>query len=754
VSRSPSSAELLPLPPEWRNRAAALLAQDEIPAAHLEIDLDDQRNFGRGLLLLTNHRWLVLSGNQVVSELPRGAVQSVTLIELLALLEIVVTPSAGKPLRFAATIGHREAARKFVARVHDELRGLTVGPDVGVCPRCAGPLNPDGETCAECDAPPAPPAARSMFRVLHFARPWLWYSIFGIVLTITSTAAALVWPYLTGKLVDDLRGDNAEVWPKVIASLLGLIIASIVACVLGWGRTWTLSWVSERIATNLRLKTYEHLQALSLTYFSGKRTGDLIARVSQDTDRICYFLSVNAIDFACDLLAIILTAGILLWIDPLFAAVTLAPLPVIAWLVQIVRNRLRGGFAAGGRAWGEMTAVLADTIPGIRVVKAFAQEKREVERFGAANRRVLDANDRVNSTWALFGPLLVLLTDIGLLVVWAFGAYWVLRGRITVGELTAFALYLTRFYGRLESMSRMLAAIQRAAASAHRIFEILDMPPDAPQSRNPKPVGRLRGEIEFRNVGFSYGNRSVVHNLSLAIRPGEMVGLVGPSGSGKTTLVNLACRFYDVTSGAILADGVDIRDMNVEDYRRNIGLVLQEPFLFYGSIAENIAYGKPLATRREIIAAARAARAHDFIMKQPDGYDSLVGERGQQLSGGERQRISIARALLIDPAFLILDEATSAVDTETEREIQLALENLIRGRTTIAIAHRLSTLNKADRIVVLEDGRITEVGPHQELLNRGGTYSRLYQAQLRETDGETENSTLSEDEPISPAMAE
>jgi ATP-binding cassette subfamily B protein len=283
-------------------------------------------------------------------------------------------------------------------------------------------------------------------------------------------------------------------------------------------------------------------------------------------------------------------------------------------------------------------------------------------------------------------------------------------------------------------MSRMIAAVQRAAASAHRIFEILDMPPDAPITRTSQRIGRVKGEIEFRHVGFGYGNRQVIRDVSLKIRPGEMVGLVGPSGSGKTTLINLACRFYDITGGAILVDGHDIRDLRIEDYRRNIGLVLQEPFLFYGSIAENIAYGKPDATREEIIAAAKAARAHEFILRQLDGYDALVGERGQQLSGGERQRISIARALLIDPALLILDEATSAVDTETEREIQLALENLIRGRTTIAIAHRLSTLHKADRIVVLENGRITEVGPHQELLERGGTYSRLYQAQLRDVE--------------------
>jgi ATP-binding cassette subfamily B protein len=277
----------------------------------------------------------------------------------------------------------------------------------------------------------------------------------------------------------------------------------------------------------------------------------------------------------------------------------------------------------------------------------------------------------------------------------------------------------------------MLANTQRAAASSYRIFEILDRKPTVMEATHPVAPGRLKGGIELQNVYFKYGTRPVIRNVSLHIQPGELIGLVGPSGSGKSTLVNLVCRFYDVTEGAILADGTDIRSFPIEEYRRNIGIVLQEPYLFYGTIAENIAYGRPNATKAEIIAAARAAHAHDFIRKLPEGYDSIVGERGQSLSGGERQRLSIARALLTDPRILILDEATSAVDNETEREIQAALDNLVRGRTTIAIAHRLSTLRNADRIVVMDGGEISEIGPHAELLERGGLYARLHQVQLQ-----------------------
>jgi ATP-binding cassette subfamily B protein len=280
-------------------------------------------------------------------------------------------------------------------------------------------------------------------------------------------------------------------------------------------------------------------------------------------------------------------------------------------------------------------------------------------------------------------------------------------------------------------MSRMATSTQKAAASSQRLFEILDRPPGVPEPAHPVHPDKIRGAIEVRSASFRFGSRQVIDDVSLDIKPGEMIGLVGTTGAGKSTLVNLVCRFYDVSEGAVLVDGTDIRSFPITEYRRHIGIVLQDPFLFWGSIAENIAYGKPGATRAEIVAAARAARAHEFILQLSDGYDSMVGERGHTLSGGERQRISIARALLIDPSILILDEATSSVDTQTEREIQEALDNLVRGRTTIAIAHRLSTLHKADRLVVLEHGHIVEMGQHADLVAAGGRYAQLYQAQMQ-----------------------
>ncbi|HEY8025968.1 MAG TPA: ABC transporter ATP-binding protein, partial [Burkholderiaceae bacterium] len=334
-------------------------------------------------------------------------------------------------------------------------------------------------------------------------------------------------------------------------------------------------------------------------------------------------------------------------------------------------------------------------------------------------------------TWSLFSPSVSFLTELGLLVVWGFGIWLIAGGKISVGTLTASVAYISRFYGRLDSMSRIVSVTQKSASAAKRIFDILDHVSSVPEPTQPVHLEKINGRIELRDVGFRYGNRAVNRGINLTIEPGEMIGLVGHSGSGKSTLVNLICRFYDVAEGSIRVDGVDIRSLPIAEYRSNIGLVLQEPFLFFGTIAENIAYGKPDASRAEIIAAARAAHAHEFILRLPQGYDSMVGERGQGLSGGERQRISIARALLIDPRILILDEATSSVDSETEKEIQKALENLVQGRTTIAIAHRLSTLNRADRLVVLDRGQVVEEGKHDELMAREGAYFRLYQAQAR-----------------------
>jgi ATP-binding cassette, subfamily B, bacterial len=698
------------------------LAADETILCIFRPDLSAALRFADGVVVVTSRRVWFKDEQGVVGELVRDAPIGVERREHAGVCELFLR-RAHSVARFRYTLARaREAA---------ELAETLGRPSHA--PRARESSDADE------DEPVATSARSPLLRLFEFARPRRSVVLLGLGLTLATTGVGLIPPYLTMPIVDRVlvpwqanAAPGFEAAQRTLVMYLGALgLAAIVAWVLGWAKGAVLAWVSELISADLRNRAFSHLTRLSVQYFGGKRTGDLIARISSETDRLCSFLADTLTDFVTDVLVIAGTLLMLFVLDPILAGAALVSFPPIAWFMVRVRGTLTHGFLRGGRVWSQMTNILADTIPGIRVVKAFSQEQREIKRFAEANQRIVEVNNRTNRLWTSFWPLVALLNQMGLLVVWAVGAHQVLHHRITVGALTAAVAYIGSVYGRVESMSRMLTLTQRATAAAQRLFEILDRVPSVASPKKEVPLGTVKGELAFEHVSFRYGSRLVLDDVSFTLPPGHMLGIVGHTGSGKSTVANLVCRFYDASDGRVRLDGTDVTSLSVEQYRRHIGIVLQDSFLFFGTIGENVAYGLPDARPQQVLDAARAARAHDFVLKLPEAYDSLVGERGQSLSGGERQRVAIARAILVDPQILVLDEATSAVDVQTEREIQQALDNVVRGRTTIAIAHRLSTLAKADLLLVLKDGKVVETGTHAQLMANGGEYARLQRIQQK-----------------------
>ena len=581
-----------------------------------------------------------------------------------------------------------------------------------------------------------------LLRLLGYLTRYRRQLVFGLSAAAVVTLASLLPPYLAGYLIDGVvrrtqegtleRGAAVSVAWIVVGTMAVLYVLRQAAAHV---RLRHMSVLGEWVARDLRAELYEHIQHLSLSFFSRKKTGSLITRVTSDTDRLWDFVAFGVVDVSLSLVMLLGLGVVLLSLDWRLGLVMTLPVPLFCWLIYRHGESLNARFIRAWRKWSRVTDVLSDTIPGIRVVKAFNQESREISRFGERNNDVTEESNEIHKMWTTFWPLLMLAVHTTTVLVWLFAVPRLLGDDppLSAGVFVSFLLYTTMFVAPIEVIGQMARTLNQATSSAHRVFEVLDSEPEVRDVPEPVRLKPVRGQVTFESVTFGYdGVRQVLRGVSFQVQPGELIGLVGPSGGGKSTVVNLIARFYDVTGGAVLIDGVDIRMLDTGHYRQQVGMVLQDPYLFHGTVLENIRYGEPEASLDAVVEAAKAANAHDFVCKLGQGYDTVVGERGHTLSGGERQRISIARAILHDPRILILDEATSSVDTETERAIQEALDRLIAGRTVFAIAHRLSTLRRASRLFVIAKGRLAESGTHRELLgNHEGIYRRLYEMQLQ-----------------------
>ncbi|MBC7805899.1 MAG: ABC transporter ATP-binding protein [Akkermansiaceae bacterium] len=604
--------------------------------------------------------------------------------------------------------------------------------DRRVCPKCGRPLPKNSNVCQACLN-----QGKTLARLFQYATEKRGLVIVLAVLMIAGTAAQLAPGVVVRHLTDDVLAAAPGVSDterlRTLPWLVGALVASqLLAAVITIFRGRLSSFLSNSITLRLRTDLFNHLQKLGLSFYDKRQSGALLARVTQDVNELNNFL-VDGLQFlVVNGLAIVGIVAILMYHNPLLTFLVILPLPIVIFVTRMTWRFLRRYMERMWHLRSIMTAALSSTLSGTRVVKAFAQEDREIDRFRGRVGGLYDVSLKVDQNMATVFPLLAFLMSAGSFVVWYIGGRSVVKDVMTLGTFQMFLFFLGQLYGPLQQMTRIADWLSRAVTSAERVFEILDTEADVKDAATAVPLDRIEGSIKFENVSFGYDKvRRVLDGVNLDVKPGEMIGLVGHSGAGKTTIINLLSRFYDPTEGRILIDGQDMKDVKLNDLRRQLGIVLQEPFLFPGTIADNIAYANPAASPEEVMRAAKAANAHDFVMRFPDGYDTQVGERGVRLSGGERQRLSIARAILHNPRILILDEATASVDTETEAEIQQAIQRLIAGRTTFAIAHRLSTLRNADRLVVMDKGKVAEVGTHDELMNKeNGIFRRLVDMQL------------------------
>ena len=684
-----------------------------------------------GIAALLKDRFVIYKAGSCTESIPLAEIESFAFRQGIGCVFAECTMKNGEHrLLCRADMHYKDlyaAALKEMSRYleGDDIR-YTYEADVNrVCPKCGRPYRPGSSICDHC-------AAKKDYlkRLWHLAKPYHKHIYASVLLYFVLAGVNLLPPVINRILVDDYiqAAEKPILWQftLVILSLFGV---NLISRLLSMLRSFTLIDAGNGIAIRLRELVFEKIQLLSVSKVSKRTSGELMNRVSNDTSTVQHFLTHdlgNMIEQIVTLLAV----GVILFVyDWKLALLILVPVPIVMYMHRMFWGNTHRRYHRQWSLESKANTILHDIFSGIRVVKAFGTEKREEARFDRAVTEVRDTSISNERFWAMLFPWLGFLMGIGEFFLLYYVGDRILDGTMTLGEMSQFSAYVSIIYGPLRWMANIPRTLARTMTSIVKIYDVVDEEEDVSDKKDATDLD-IRGNITFENVSFGYDNTTnVLKNIDLTVRPGEMLGIVGKSGVGKSTLINLVMRLYDVDEGTIRIDGVDIRDISQTSLRSQIGVVLQETFLFAGTVYDNIAYAKPSATREEVIMAAKVAGAHPFIMKMPDAYNTKVGEKGYTLSGGERQRIAIARALLHNPRILILDEATASLDTETEKQIQDALQKLIADRTTLAIAHRLSTLRNATRILVLDKGQVAEIGSHEELMKKQGIYYGLVMAQ-------------------------
>ncbi|SFL61922.1 lipid A export permease/ATP-binding protein MsbA [Pelosinus propionicus] len=566
-------------------------------------------------------------------------------------------------------------------------------------------------------------------RLLQYIRPYLLRMVVAVFCIILAASATLYVPWILREVIDEVLTTKNMTMLNTIA--IGIVIVYFLRGIFFFGQTYLMSYIGQKVIIDIREEIYRHMQRLSLSYFEKRQTGKIMSYITNDVAAVQGALVDSMIELVTEGMTLIGSLGAMFYLHWKLSLLTLVTLPLVAQAIKIFGKKLRISSMAVQERTADITSVLQESISSVRVIKSFAREEYEIERFQKENNQNFRAQMKNSQIMATLTPVIEFLAAIGVTMIIWYGGKEVIDNNLTAGSLIAFLIYAVNLSNPIKRLSRVYGNIQKALSAADRVFEVLDTKPEIEDMPGAIALPTIEGYVALNNVTFEYKKgEPALQQVNLKINPGQVVAIVGPSGAGKTTIANLIPRFYDTTNGNITIDGIDIKTVTLQSLREQIGIVPQETILFNGSVYDNILYGKLDADYDEVMNAAKAANAHNFIMNMPDGYDTQIGERGSKLSGGQRQRISIARAILKNPRVLILDEATSALDTESEKLVQAAIDKLMIARTSFVIAHRLSTVQRADLIVVMEKGRIAEQGTHAELLAANGLYSKLYQVQF------------------------